>query len=267
MSATDIVTLTPIGVFHCDARYPYDLPRQPAHAKEFENFGYVELFRNQGFEQAVEDLEGFSHVWLVFLFDRNAHWTPKVLPPRGSRNVGVFSTRAPYRPNPIGMSVVELDNVSTKPLRVNIRHHDLLNHTPILDIKPYIPADRIADARFGWLETAAKENTYSVDFDPLVYDRQAFIDQYCDVPCLWIFLREQLSCDPLRAARKRITDLGDGRYMIAYRTWRAIFGIDETQKHVTVYDITSGYTAEALNDPADPYDDKDAHRAYVAKYG
>jgi len=144
------VTFTPIGV----ARTPFldrmSAPRQPYAARGVK--GTIELFPGRDFEHALEDLAGWDLLWVIFWFHLNEGWRPKVLPPRsaGERR-GVFSTRSPHRPNPIGLSVVKLIEVSG--LVLHVSDVDLLDGTPVLDIKPYVPyADAFPDARTGWLE-------------------------------------------------------------------------------------------------------------------
>ena len=126
--------------------YPQEAPRQAAFAS---NEGVIELLPGRNFEQALEDLAGFERIWLVFVFDRNRNWKPKVLPPDGSsRKRGVFATRSPHRPNPVGLPAVELLRIEGR--SVHIRNFDLLDGTPILDIKPYIPeADAFPASRSG----------------------------------------------------------------------------------------------------------------------
>ena len=136
-----------IGILRGGGEFPQQAPRQGVFAR---NEGFIELFPHCNYEQALEDLTGFERVWLLFVFDRNANWKPKVHPPYGiDRKVGVFASRSPYRPNPIGLSAVEL--VKIEGLKVFIRNFDLLEGTPILDIKPYIPeADAFPDSKAGW---------------------------------------------------------------------------------------------------------------------
>ena len=97
------------------------------------------------------DLAGFDRIWLIFVFHRSEGWKAEVRPPRGGGKRSVLATRSPHRPNPIGLSAVELIEVGEQWLRV--RGMDLLDGTPILDIKPYVPyADAFADARAGWID-------------------------------------------------------------------------------------------------------------------
>ena len=143
--------LEPIGVVHSPFNEKMQAPRQPGVAQSAD--GSVELFAGRDFEHALEDLTTFKFIWILFWFDRAEGWRPKVLPPRSEKRRGVFATRSPHRPNPLGMSLVEL--VSVEGLVLNVKGLDLLEGTPVLDIKPYIPyADSRAGAGHGWLDAA-----------------------------------------------------------------------------------------------------------------
>jgi tRNA (adenine37-N6)-methyltransferase len=100
---------------------------------------------------AFRDLAGFERIWLVFMFHRSEGWKAEVRPPRGGGKRSVLATRSPHRPNSIGLSAVELVGVEAHALRV--RGLDLLDGTPILDIKPYVPyADAFPTSRAGWID-------------------------------------------------------------------------------------------------------------------
>ncbi|MFC5526843.1 tRNA (N6-threonylcarbamoyladenosine(37)-N6)-methyltransferase TrmO [Rhodanobacter ginsengisoli] len=100
---------------------------------------------------AFRDLAGFQRIWLVFVFHRSEGWKAEVRPPRGGGKRSVLATRSPHRPNAIGLSAVELVEVGEQVLRV--RGIDLLDGTPILDIKPYVPyADAFPGSRAGWID-------------------------------------------------------------------------------------------------------------------
>jgi tRNA-Thr(GGU) m(6)t(6)A37 methyltransferase TsaA len=141
----------PIGIVRSPYTDRFGIPRQAGLVEAAE--GRVLLCPDYAREEAFRGLEGFSHVWLIVVFhgeDRAAGWKPTVRPPRlgGRTRVGVFASRAPHRPNPIGISAVEqlgLDRTA-EGLCLRIRGMDLLNGTPVLDIKPYVP---YADARPG----------------------------------------------------------------------------------------------------------------------
>ena len=103
-------------------------------------------------EAALKDLEGFQRVWLIFVFHLSEGWAPLVQPPRGPRaKRGVLATRSPHRPNPLGLSCVELVAVEGRSLR--LRGVDLLDGTPVLDLKPYVPyADAFPESLAGWID-------------------------------------------------------------------------------------------------------------------
>lgn len=253
------LALHPIGRFHARELHPYDAARQGALA---DNTGTVCLFEGHGYEQALRDLAGFSHVWLLFWFDRNRDWKPVVTPPRGTRRVGVFASRSPYRPNPIGMSLVRLER--TEGLTLHVRGHDLLDGTPVLDIKPYIAyADSAADATRGWLDEVAQEPVWTVDMSPQAEVALAWLAER-GMGSLAGFLQRELSHRPTDPARKRVRPTDDaGTWEIAYRTWRADYRVDAIAYSVHVLRIRSGYAEQALAPGApDRYADLDLHRAF-----
>jgi tRNA-Thr(GGU) m(6)t(6)A37 methyltransferase TsaA len=111
--------------------------------------GTLELL--PAWEEALADLDGYSHLWVFFWLDRSRPATTKVLPYRDTVERGLFSTRAPARPNPIGMSCLRL--LAVRGRFVHVTGLDILDGTPLLDLKPYVPDyDAFPDARRGWLE-------------------------------------------------------------------------------------------------------------------
>jgi tRNA-Thr(GGU) m(6)t(6)A37 methyltransferase TsaA len=143
-------------------RDKFAVPRQPGLTRH----AWAELVIEPPFnrEDAFRGLETCSHLWLTFQFHQavRADWRPVVRPPRlgGNRKVGVFASRSPFRPNSLGLSVVRNEGLVRRDgeLRLRIRDHDLIEGTPILDIKPYLPfADSVPDARIGWAGEAAPE--------------------------------------------------------------------------------------------------------------
>lgn len=147
--------MEPIATIRTDFPEKFGVPRQAGLVPELEGRVIFEpAFRSL---DAVRGLEGFSHIWLVWLFSKSpAEWTPTVRPPRlgGNERMGVFATRAPVRPNPIGLSCVRLVRVDPGPELV-VAGADLVDATPILDIKPYVPADAQSNARYGFLSRNA----------------------------------------------------------------------------------------------------------------
>ena len=129
-----------------------------------EAWGRVMLEKEFSHPDAFLHLQGFSHVWLIYLFHKSQNenhpgfWNPTIAPPRidAPPKVGVFASRSPHRPNPIGMSVVRLDEIRELPegrVEMRVSGVDILDGSPLLDIKPYLPyADRVEDATSGWIK-------------------------------------------------------------------------------------------------------------------
>ena len=250
--------IEPIGYFQAEARYAYDVPRQGAVAGQ--NRGVIRLNKGQDFQQALEGIEGFQRLWVLFVFDRNCgKWHPKVQPPRHTNGkVGVFASRSPYRPNPIGISCVELERVEG--LNIYIRAHDLLDGTPIVDIKPYLPyADAFPDSAAGWTEE--EDPLYTVNFTPEAEEELRWLTSH-GVSCLADFIADRLCNAPENRQRKRIVTAPDGGKALAYRTWRAAYTCDHATHTVLVSKIYSGYTEEELVAPEDKYHDKSIHREF-----
>ncbi len=141
----------PIGIVHSPFARTEGMPIQPAGAAGVR--GTVEIFEE--FRAGLKDLQGFSHVILVYHLHRSKGFTLHVVPFLDSRPRGVFATRAPRRPNPIGISVVRLRRVRGRTMY--IEDLDILDGTPLLDVKPYVPDfDEPTQVRTGWLERARR---------------------------------------------------------------------------------------------------------------
>ncbi len=169
-------SLRTIARIRSDFSSKFGVPRQSGLVDALEAAVVFEPpFRNP---DAVRGLEGFSHLWLVWVFDRAVRdtWSPTVRPPRlgGNQRMGVFATRSPFRPNPVGLSSVRLERVELSaelgPV-LHVRGADLVDGTPILDIKPYIPsADSHPDALGGFASAPAGE-TLEVRFPDGLLER------------------------------------------------------------------------------------------------
>jgi tRNA (adenine37-N6)-methyltransferase len=143
--------LKPIGVIHTPFKQLEGMPIQPAGAVGVK--GVVEMFEE--FRLGLKDVEGFSHIILIYEFHRSQGFKLEVIPFMDTQPRGLFATRAPRRPNPIGLSTVQLDRIENGHL--HIQNVDVLNGTPLLDIKPYVPEfDRHTEIRAGWLEEARR---------------------------------------------------------------------------------------------------------------
>ena len=259
--SANTVTFEPIGHFHGGATRKYDAPRQGVFAGAC---GRVELVPGHNFEMALRDLTGFARIWLVFVFDRNGgDWRPTTRPPvaaAGHDRVGVFASRAPYRPNPIGLSCVRLISVRGRVLEVD--EADLLDGTPILDIKPYVPAaDAFPEAQAGWVD-AQIHDAWRVVPSPAFLASLAIV-RAAGAPDLLREAQLQLGHDPFDASRKRVTRRGAGlkKGTLSLRMFRLDFIVDEPTRTVALTELRSGYTPEELVRPDDPYTDKAFHRA------
>ena len=163
----DDITLSPIARIRTDLPTKFGVPRQSGLVPGLT--GTIVFEPAYRHPDAVRGLDAFSHIWLVFVFSEALRdgWSATVRPPRlgGNTHVGVFATRSPFRPNPIGISCVRLERVEPNTPQgpmIHVSGIDLMDQTPILDIKPYVPyADSHPDARSGFV-TAGPEATLEV---------------------------------------------------------------------------------------------------------
>ncbi len=256
-SASYLMNFKPIGVFESEQVEPYQAGRQP---DELGLLGKIKLNSGENFEQALLDLDGCTHIWIIFGFHLNNNWKPLVQTPRSQKKIGVFATRAPYRPNPIGMSLVKLIHVVG--LEVAVGENDILNGSPIFDIKPYHPeSDLAADAKIKWLENSELQK-HSITISPFAEDQLEFLEKH-NIREISTFINRQLEYDPLNKSKKRVEPF-QSYWCLAYRTWRIDFSIVDTQ--IGILSIRSGYTAEELMAFEDPYSDKKVHRLFKKEY-
>lgn len=255
-----VFSFRPIGFFRGPAARKYDAPRQGAFAAG--GAGAVELLPGRNFETALRDLDGFGRVWIVFVFDRNgAAWRPTArppVPPPGRDRVGLFATRAPYRPNPVGLTCARL--VAVRGLRVEVAEADLLDGTPVLDLKPYLPAaDAFPDSPAGWVDAQAPDRR-EVAESPLFREQAAAI-LAAGGPDLAATARLQLSLDPFDSSRKRVSRrAAPGEGTLALRMFRVDFRADPGTSALLLERVRSAYSPADIADPADPYGDKALHR-------
>ena len=142
--------MRPIGIIHS----PFDEKEQmPIQASRSKAIGWTELYPE--FVEGLKDIEGFSHIILIYAFHRSSGYTLQIKPFLDDQERGLFSTRYPFRPNPIGLSIVHL--ISRQENSLTFEGADVLNGTPLLDIKPYVPDfDHRTGVRTGWYETRSK---------------------------------------------------------------------------------------------------------------
>jgi tRNA-Thr(GGU) m(6)t(6)A37 methyltransferase TsaA len=204
--------MNPIGVVKSCFSEKFGVPRQSMMIQEA--IGIVKLDPNPEYRAALNHLESFSHVWIIFLFDRigDKKWTPTIHPPRvdAPRKVGVFASRSPHRPNPIGMSAVKLEKIDYDApggIEIHLSGVDILDGTPVLDIKPYLPfADSIPAASSGW--AASEIPRYAVSFSP---ESLQSIEEYSKTrhPRLKEFITEMLEWDPRPTSQRRTMVIDD----------------------------------------------------------
>ncbi len=220
MSITD-VTIRPIGVVHSSYSSPYDAPRQPAADNRIDD-AVIELYPHENYEQALSDLDGIERIWLVTWMHLVKSWKPMIQTPRDRTKRGVFATRSPHRPNPIGISVVSLTRVSG--LKLFVSGTDLLNGTPVLDIKPYLPyADSYPDSRTGWIPPNLP-GAFNVEWHVSNVDAE-----------LRAYAQRVLQFDPTPHPYRRIAVDPEGGYVLAYKWHRLRFEVLGT--HVTVMSV------------------------------
>ena len=195
-----------IGIAHTPFTQRFGIPRQPGLVPEAK--GILKMDPHPDFQHALKCLDQFTHIWVIFVF--HAHggnkWKPTIRPPRlgGKAKVGVLSSRSPHRPNPIGLSVVEIEKIDLLAKggpEIHVKGVDLLDGTPILDIKPYIPyADSVPQANPGWAKEEIARTP--VDFEELALTkiRQA---EAAGHPQLKKLIEQLLTIDPRPGFQRR----------------------------------------------------------------
>jgi tRNA-Thr(GGU) m(6)t(6)A37 methyltransferase TsaA len=152
--------IEPIGIIESCYKDKFGTPRQPGLAPKA--WGKIKLRADLHPAQALEGLEGFSHLWIIWIFHQNktARYHAKVHPPRlKGESMGVFATRSPHRPNPIGLSLVEIIKIENG--EIFVAGADLIDGTPILDIKPYLPeVESKPEAQIGWTGDVQKSEIF-----------------------------------------------------------------------------------------------------------
>lgn len=195
----NIYQFKPIGIIESCFREKFGIPRQPGLATEAR--GLLRMYPPFDQLEAFKELETFSHIWIIFVFHCGMRdtWKSTVRPPRlgGNRRIGVFASRSGFRPNPIGMSVVRLEKITreNKETRLYLSGIDLMDGTPVLDIKPYVPyADAISDA-VGGFAPHPPESLVQVVFSP---EAEAFCleKEKAGFPGLMRLIEQILSLDP-----------------------------------------------------------------------
>ncbi|ATF50769.1 tRNA (N6-threonylcarbamoyladenosine(37)-N6)-methyltransferase TrmO [Citrobacter freundii] len=193
-----------IGVIRSPYKEKFAVPRQPGLVESAS--GELHLLAPYNQADAVRGLEAFSHLWVIFVFHQTMEggWRPTVRPPRlgGNARMGVFATRSTFRPNPVGMSLVELKGIVCQKDNVVLQlgSLDLVDGTPVVDIKPYLPfAEALPDATASYAQHAPVAEM-AVGFTPEVEQQLLMLEKR--YPLLKTFIGEVLAQDPRPAYRK-----------------------------------------------------------------
>ncbi len=150
--------IKPIGIVSSNFEKHSGTPIQPVCSKDQP----AEILINEEYHEGLTDLDGFERIWVLGYFNRSKPFSLKVVPYRDNQQRGLFSCRAPSRPNPIGISCVKLMEVDTKNGILKVEGIDYLNGTPVLDVKPYMPEfDSFPGSKAGWFDNP--DNTDKAD--------------------------------------------------------------------------------------------------------
>lgn len=208
VNSRDNININPIGIVNSPYKEKFAIPRQPGLVDAAK--GTIALLNDVNTLDSVRGLEQFSHIWLLFVFHgtQAQSWKPLVKPPRlgGNKKIGVLATRSTFRPNPIGMSVVKLDSIEI--VKQNIILHisgmDLLDQTPIIDIKPYISySDALPNACSGF---AQHQPHIKLNITFSKHSRQILTRLTQQRPELPLFIEQVLAQDPRPAYKKNKLD-------------------------------------------------------------
>lgn len=213
--------LAQIGVIHSPYKEKFAVPRQPGLVTSARGELRLEAPYNQ--PDMVRGLEAFSHIWIIFIFHQTMEggWRPTVRPPRlgGNTRMGVFATRSTFRPNPVGMSLVCLENIAIHngEVTLHLSGLDLVDGTPVVDIKPYLPfAESLPDAKAGYAQNPP-DTQMAVYFSPALEPQLLALEHR--YPQFKHFVSEVLAQDP-RPAYRRLEDPGK-----SYAVWLLDFNV------------------------------------------
>jgi tRNA (adenine37-N6)-methyltransferase len=204
--------------------------------------GRIVLFPRTGMLHAIEDLSSFSRIIVLFHFHLAQGFKPKVLPPRSSETRGVLATRSPHRPNPIGLSVIRLLRIEE--LVLHVTDLDLLDGTPILDIKPYVPyADAFPEEGSGWLAPTDPRPDYIVQYQ---VEAERALELLQSFGCaIRADIDQALALGPEPKPYRRIRKRGD-LYTLAIKEFRVDFQPTEGARVIQVLAIRTGYREAEL---------------------
>ena len=167
--AAQPIAMEPIGYVESPYKERFGTPRQPVVTKLTaggRQEGAIVITRKDMLPHALQDLDGFTHCWLIAHMHLNTGYRSLVRPPRGPKDVkrGLLATRAPHRPNQLSLSALQITHVDAAAGRIGVLGLDLLDGTPVLDVKPYVPPfDSFPEARYGWIEEMSDGDALGAD--------------------------------------------------------------------------------------------------------
>lgn len=259
---SDELTIKPIGFIRSGKALKFNARHQPDESQAETNL--LEINEGDIYQKALQDLEGFERIWLIWWFHRNKDWRPQVLPPRGpAQRRGLFATRSPHRPNPLGITPVQLLGIKKNILILG--PCDLVEGTPVFDIKPYIPSyDSFPDSKAGWIDevdaSLVAPPAFQVTFSKLAEAHMQWLLNDWQIDFRDRML-EILSRDPSPHRTRRIRSRHGDRFDIGCGAWYAVFKVEG--KLITILHLKPSFPLKFLNDPARPeIPDRDAQLAF-----
>lgn len=255
-----MIQLEPIAHFFSQEKEKADLPRQGVLEKK--NLGRIEFVSGRNFEQALQDLRGIERIWVLFWMHETKGFCIKVQPPRFVKKKGVFATRSPHRPNPIGLTCVVLREVSG--LSLIVEGHDILDGSPVLDIKPYLPyADSFPEAKVGWLDEEGPLVQNHISFSSHAAKQLQYLEGEEQIS-LQEPIEKRLRFFTVPSTYNRVRKSGDAQhYELAYKSWRIHF-YRKNKEELEVLFLESGYTTSALEERIGP--DIHSHIRFLARF-
>ena len=237
ISDPNAIVFYPIGVVHSPYQERYLAPLQAENDESavFE----IELNAQCNYETALRHLDGFSHIWVVWLFHEAQSWLPIIQTPRDGSKHGVFATRSPHRPNPVAISALRLLSIEGRILRVI--GADMVDGTPVIDIKPYISRyDSIPDAVGGWADNPELHRQYTIQWSDRARRRFEAVDGALSYTLLQ-HVERRLLLNPLPTSSNRVEHRQDNHYTLASRAWRVDFHIEADV--ITIDTLRSAYSS------------------------
>jgi len=266
MDQSGTFAFEPIGVVRTGKPLKFSVPHQPDFDRDDVN--HVLLEPGKQFELALQDLNGFDHIWLISWFHLNQNWRPRPLPPRGPAiRRGLFATRSPHRPNPIGLTCARL--IAIDELTLIVGPVDLVDGTPILDIKPYLPnVDSFSESRFGWVEEVEEQLAIAKPFTVIVEEPAKSQLSWLKTEHGIDFTERAfalLAYDPSPHRTRRILKMPTG-FRMACGPWRVFYQVVDNTVHIQ--SIGKGYSEESLSQGnATTIPDWEAQIAFKVQFG